>query len=463
MVIAGGILVVASTATHLIGRHSGSHYTSLGVAVGVAGLAVGLVTLLVFAFTRAGRSRRRRPAGHRHRAAASPGLGPGARTGAEADERVFARWPDRRSPRRAHAGLRGRGQVSRVRRPSGDHEAPSLRGCSRGLPAADGGRRISRRTTRRTTRRISRQPERGAARRGPHGDRSTAARISGRSVPGPGAGRRLGTTAGPGRSPASAAHVIPGADETRRGLPARRSLPAARSRRRAIPSRARTRLPGQASRPVRPRAPGHVPRSGRARRLVPARRNGRGTPRVMRPRPASRGGPTLRGRPSTASIPPAPRAPGRRHPGRRHPGPPPSGPGPSGPGRATGTGRPSAAPGYGPSAGWRPAPPGPPGIPGTGIPRTASSGTGNLGTETPGCLGRTRPGRSQRTLRRRVRAGHPARERPGAGRPRPPEPHPACRSGARLGPGRIRVPRRQRADADVITTAAGRGRRRVLV
>jgi hypothetical protein len=75
MVMAGGILVVASSATHLIGRHSGSHYTSLGVAVGVAGLAVGLVTLLVFAFTRAGRSRRRRPAGHRRRAAASPGPG----------------------------------------------------------------------------------------------------------------------------------------------------------------------------------------------------------------------------------------------------------------------------------------------------------------------------------------------------------------------------------------------------
>src|SRR4029077_8665766 len=51
------------------------HYSSLGVAVAVAGLAVGLVTLLVFACTRAGRSRRRRPGGHRHRAAASPGPG----------------------------------------------------------------------------------------------------------------------------------------------------------------------------------------------------------------------------------------------------------------------------------------------------------------------------------------------------------------------------------------------------
>ena len=151
-----------------------------------------------------------------------PRAGPGAGTGTEADERVFARWPDRRSPRRAHAGLRGRGQVSRVRRPSGDHEAPSVRGCSRGLPPA--GR--ERRTTRRTTRRISRRLERGAARRGPYGYRSTAARIPGRSVPGPGARRRLGTPAGPARP---AAHVIPGADEARRGLPARRSRPAARS------------------------------------------------------------------------------------------------------------------------------------------------------------------------------------------------------------------------------------------
>ena len=71
LVIAGGFLVVASTATHLVGTHSGSHYTSLGVVVGAAGLAVGLVALLMLAFTRAGRSRRRRPAGHRHRAGSS--------------------------------------------------------------------------------------------------------------------------------------------------------------------------------------------------------------------------------------------------------------------------------------------------------------------------------------------------------------------------------------------------------
>jgi hypothetical protein len=146
------------------------------------------------------------------------GAGPGAGTGAEADERVFARWPDRRSPRRAHAGLRGSSQVSRVRQPSGHHEVPGARGRSRGLPAARGGRRCARRTTRR----IARQPESGAARHWRHGDRSTAARIPGRTVPGPRAGRRLGTTAGPGRPAASAAHVIPGADEARRGLPVRR-------------------------------------------------------------------------------------------------------------------------------------------------------------------------------------------------------------------------------------------------
>jgi hypothetical protein len=150
------------------------------------------------------------------------GAGPGAGTGAEADECVFAGWPDRRSPRCAHAGLRGSSQVSRVRQPSGHHEVPGIRGRSRGLPAARSAAGGGRRCARRATRRISRRPESGAARHRRHGDRSIATRVPGRTVPGPRAGRRLGTTAGPGRPAASAAHVIPGTDEARRGLPVRR-------------------------------------------------------------------------------------------------------------------------------------------------------------------------------------------------------------------------------------------------
>ncbi|HLK74266.1 MAG TPA: hypothetical protein VKU77_11540, partial [Streptosporangiaceae bacterium] len=73
MMVAGAV-IVASTATHLMGRASGSHLTSLGVAVAVAGIVLGLVTLLVFRFTRAGRPRRGRRAGHRRRAgSARPG------------------------------------------------------------------------------------------------------------------------------------------------------------------------------------------------------------------------------------------------------------------------------------------------------------------------------------------------------------------------------------------------------
>jgi len=68
MVVAGGILMVA-------GKRSGGHVTSLGAPLAVAGLAVGLVALLVFLPTRGGRSARRRPASHRRRAAASAGPG----------------------------------------------------------------------------------------------------------------------------------------------------------------------------------------------------------------------------------------------------------------------------------------------------------------------------------------------------------------------------------------------------
>src|SRR5579872_6820888 len=68
MVVAGGILVVA-------GKRSGGHVTSVGAPLAVAGLALGLVALLVFLPTRGGRSARRRPASHRRRAAASAGPG----------------------------------------------------------------------------------------------------------------------------------------------------------------------------------------------------------------------------------------------------------------------------------------------------------------------------------------------------------------------------------------------------
>ena len=77
-IMLGLILVVMSTASHVVGRNPASHLTTVGLAVGAVGIAVGLITLLVFAFTRGGRasspgrSRRaghRHPAGHRHRAA----------------------------------------------------------------------------------------------------------------------------------------------------------------------------------------------------------------------------------------------------------------------------------------------------------------------------------------------------------------------------------------------------------
>ena len=75
MIVAGGILVAASRAAHVTGHPAEGHISSLGVALGVAGLAVGLVTLLIFAVTRGGKSAHRKPASHRRRArqAAAPG------------------------------------------------------------------------------------------------------------------------------------------------------------------------------------------------------------------------------------------------------------------------------------------------------------------------------------------------------------------------------------------------------
>ena len=73
MIIAGAA-AVASTATHLLDGRFGGHGKSLGVALAAAGLALGLATLLAFAFTRPGRPRgqdRRGAPGHRRGAAKS--------------------------------------------------------------------------------------------------------------------------------------------------------------------------------------------------------------------------------------------------------------------------------------------------------------------------------------------------------------------------------------------------------
>jgi len=51
----GLTLVVMSTAAHVVSSRPADHVTTLGLALGAAGIVVGLATLLVFAFTRAGR------------------------------------------------------------------------------------------------------------------------------------------------------------------------------------------------------------------------------------------------------------------------------------------------------------------------------------------------------------------------------------------------------------------------
>ena len=77
MIVAGGILVAASRAARVTGHPARGHISSLGVTLGVTGLAVGLVTLLIFAVSRGGRSARRKHASHRRRA------GPAAAAGRE--------------------------------------------------------------------------------------------------------------------------------------------------------------------------------------------------------------------------------------------------------------------------------------------------------------------------------------------------------------------------------------------
>src|SRR5580704_4894969 len=143
----GGILVVASTVTHLIGRRPGSPVASLGVALGVAGLAVGLVTLLVFAFTRTGS--RRRPAGHRHRGAAYQGSGR-ARGRALNPTNVYSQGGlidvprDARTPASARGAPRSPGfdtaqETVRAPGPQGARETfrpPVAAAASRGTPNA---------------------------------------------------------------------------------------------------------------------------------------------------------------------------------------------------------------------------------------------------------------------------------------------------------------------------------------
>ena len=109
MIIAGGAAVLASTATHLLDGRFGGHGQSLGAALIAAGLALGLATLLAFAFTRTGRPKgqdRRGPAGHRrdpagHRRGAAKSQPPGhAQTPSGAPPR------DSRPPARGGAGPR---------------------------------------------------------------------------------------------------------------------------------------------------------------------------------------------------------------------------------------------------------------------------------------------------------------------------------------------------------------------
>jgi hypothetical protein len=106
-VLLGLALVVMSTAAHVVSRRPAGHVTVLGLALGAAGIAVGLVALLV-AFTRAGGSTRggsrqagsdrRHPESHRHRAATSRRQ-ERARAGVGAAEREPGQ-PPRDSPSR---------------------------------------------------------------------------------------------------------------------------------------------------------------------------------------------------------------------------------------------------------------------------------------------------------------------------------------------------------------------------
>src|ERR1035438_8808517 len=57
-VMLGAILVVLGTAMRLVTKHPAGGVTRLGLDVGAAGIAFGLIVLVIFAFTRGGPARR---------------------------------------------------------------------------------------------------------------------------------------------------------------------------------------------------------------------------------------------------------------------------------------------------------------------------------------------------------------------------------------------------------------------
>ena len=261
MVMAGGILVVASTATHLIGRHSGVHVTSLGVALGVAGLAVGLVTCW---FSRspgpegqAGRPRR--PAGHRHRATAS--AGPGRERGRVLKPTsVYSPGGLIDVPRDARApGSAGAARSSGFDGPQGTTRPPASAGRSRGLQAADRGRRFTRHQAR------SRRPSQARLAAGRMGTAPPRPGYQAGAHPAPGTGSRLGTAAGQAGQAGAAGRApqqpMPPQGRMRPGeaFPPRDAFP--------------PREPAAAARPPlpAPRRPG-CPREGRPSRRDPGAR-----------------------------------------------------------------------------------------------------------------------------------------------------------------------------------------------
>jgi hypothetical protein len=297
-----------------------------------------LATLLVFAFTRPGRSRRR-SAGHRHRPA-SPG--------ANRERRGVLNPTSVYSP----GGLI---DVPRDARPPGSADKPRFDGAQENArPARPQGAREAFRPPRPAAGPMGPPPRPGYAAPGYQapGYQAPEYQAGARQAPGPGVGR--GPSPGqPGRPP-QPPMSSPGRTRAAEAPPPRdpsvpRSAPPP-----GDPSASRGAPPSGEARGARPRAPfreGPPPRPGAA--------PGPGNP------PRGAAAPREPWRPDAQVPPPfdAVHPPHATRPGR------PSAESPRG------TGRPSAAPGHGPSAGWRP----PAGSPRPGTPRPAAPGTSRPG------------------------------------------------------------------------------------